>query len=85
MFTKISRFYVASDVDRTAIWSAAAVRRAAGWALWVFDAVPETLIEWQRRHQDRQALASLDDRLLRDVGISPAEAAREAAKPFWRA
>jgi uncharacterized protein YjiS (DUF1127 family) len=26
----------------------------------------------------------LDDRLLRDVGLSRAEAEREAHKPFWR-
>ena len=26
----------------------------------------------------------LDDRLLRDIGISRAQAVAEAAKPFWR-
>lgn len=29
-------------------------------------------------------MASLDDRLLVDVGISRSQAAREIAKPFWR-
>lgn len=37
----------------------------------------------QRRRQ-RRALAGLDARLLRDVGISAAQARCEAAKPFWR-
>jgi uncharacterized protein YjiS (DUF1127 family) len=39
---------------------------------------------WIERSRQRHALAGLDDRLLRDVGISRAEAAHEAAKPFWR-
>ena len=37
------------------------------------------------RHRQRRALARLDARLLRDVGISPEQAQAEAAKPFWRA
>jgi uncharacterized protein YjiS (DUF1127 family) len=44
----------------------------------------ETLVTWQRRAQERRRLATLDPRLLRDMGISEAEAAREAAIPFWR-
>ena len=44
-----------------------------------------TLLVWQRRADERGRLASLDTRLLRDMGISEAAAAREAAIPFWRA
>ena len=40
---------------------------------------------WQRRAADRSALGRLGPRLLADMGITPAEAAREAAKPFWQA
>jgi len=40
---------------------------------------------WYRRARERQALAELDEHLLRDCGLSRAEAHREAAKPFWRA
>ncbi len=47
-------------------------------------AILETLRVWQERDQQRRHLAALDDRLLRDMGISRAEAAREAAVPFWR-
>jgi uncharacterized protein YjiS (DUF1127 family) len=32
----------------------------------------------------RRRLLNLDDRMLRDVGISRAEVHGEAAKPFWR-
>ncbi len=48
-------------------------------------AILETLLVWQERDQQRRHLAALDDRLLSDMGISRAAAAREAAIPFWRA
>ena len=47
-------------------------------------AIMETLLVWQERGQQRRHLAALDDRLLSDMGISRADAAREAALPFWR-
>tara|TARA_R110000782_G_scaffold137811_1_gene230299 strand:- start:331 stop:549 length:219 start_codon:yes stop_codon:yes gene_type:complete len=34
--------------------------------------------------RQRRALARLDTRLLADVGLTRADAARECAKPFWR-
>ena len=43
-----------------------------------------TLLIWQRRAEDRRHLATLDPRLLIDMGISEAAAARESAIPFWR-
>jgi uncharacterized protein YjiS (DUF1127 family) len=36
------------------------------------------------RARQRRALARLDDRLLRDIGLSSADVADELAKPFWR-
>ena len=39
---------------------------------------------WQRRVEQRQQLASLDERLLKDMGISPMDASAEVAKPFWK-
>ena len=36
------------------------------------------------RWMQRQNLAELDERMLRDIGISRADVDREAAKPFWR-
>lgn len=35
------------------------------------------------RHSSRQALRALDDRLLKDIGISRADAEREAGRRFW--
>ena len=42
------------------------------------------LLLWQGRATQRHALARLDDRLLRDVGLSQSEVTRELRKPFWR-
>jgi len=36
-----------------------------------------------RRRRTRQALADLDRFLLKDIGVSHAEAEAEANRPFW--
>lgn len=40
---------------------------------------------WLSHRRERRALADLDARLLRDVGLTAADAWRESQKPFWRA
>ena len=45
----------------------------------------EAMLAWQDRLRQRQVLATMDDRLLRDMGVTRAEVAAEAEKPFWRA
>ena len=42
------------------------------------------LMTWQARAEYRQHLSSLDERLLKDAGITREEADAEAAKPFWK-
>jgi uncharacterized protein YjiS (DUF1127 family) len=42
------------------------------------------LREWRRRSRDRAALASFDDRMLRDIGVTRVDALFEINKPFWR-
>jgi uncharacterized protein YjiS (DUF1127 family) len=47
-------------------------------------AILEAFGEWRMRARSRAALAELDADALRDIGLWPSEARREAAKPFWR-
>ena len=44
----------------------------------------DTIRLWFSRSRQRRALAELNDHLLQDIGMSRDDAAREAAKPFWR-
>jgi uncharacterized protein YjiS (DUF1127 family) len=44
-----------------------------------------TLKLWRRRIVEREQLARLDERELRDIGVSAATVAAELDKPFWRA
>ncbi len=43
-----------------------------------------TLRAWLAKARGRRELAALDDRLLRDIGVTAAEARRESVVPFWR-
>ena len=43
-----------------------------------------TLREWRRRKNGRLELARLDDRMLRDIGLTRVDADYEINKPFWR-
>ena len=54
----------------------ARVGTAVAQAAWI-------VLDWQRRARDRHALMTLDMRMLRDIGITPSDADREARKPFW--
>lgn len=44
----------------------------------------EHVFVWVALARSRRALAQLDERGLRDIGLDRATAADEAAKPFWR-
>lgn len=51
----------------------------ARWAGLLFD----LLLRWQDRAGQRHALAALDDRMLKDVGLTRVDVYREVRKPFW--
>jgi uncharacterized protein YjiS (DUF1127 family) len=40
---------------------------------------------WRRRARDRAELAGLDDRMLKDIGLTRGDAEFLSNKPFWRA
>lgn len=44
----------------------------------------DTVLDWMQRERERRQLAALDHRLLRDIGLSRADALEEARKPFWK-
>jgi uncharacterized protein YjiS (DUF1127 family) len=41
------------------------------------------LLHWHELARQRRALLNLNDRMLKDIGITRAEAEREASRPFW--
>lgn len=45
--------------------------------------VVETLLRWQELSMQRRRLLELDVHMLKDIGISRADAVREAKRPFW--
>lgn len=50
---------------------------AADWAL-------GKMREWRRRSRERAQLTMLDDRMLRDIGLTHADREFLANKPFWK-
>lgn len=69
--------YSESGDRRTPLAAAAKVSAAL---LSLFDRIAT----WQERAQARRRLGQLDDWMLKDVGLSRADVAREMGKPFWR-
>jgi uncharacterized protein YjiS (DUF1127 family) len=41
-------------------------------------------LRWADRVRNRRMLAELDERMLRDIGLSCFDVQRETDKPFWR-
>ena len=74
-----SSLHAGSNVPYVA--SGHATRASAG----VLVRAADTLLGWIQRDRDRRALHNLDDRLLRDIGVTRVELEAEAGKPFWRA
>jgi uncharacterized protein YjiS (DUF1127 family) len=46
--------------------------------------VVDLLATWHQRAADRQHLLTLDEGMLRDIGLSRADVEFESRKPFWR-
>jgi uncharacterized protein YjiS (DUF1127 family) len=45
----------------------------------------DTLLTWLDRVRQRRHLAELDDRMLRDIGLSRGEVENEVSRRFWQA
>jgi uncharacterized protein YjiS (DUF1127 family) len=60
-------------------------RRAIGRSLRrALNVVVATMQKWQQRSRERAELRRLDDRMLRDIGITRGDVWQEINKPFWR-
>jgi uncharacterized protein YjiS (DUF1127 family) len=46
--------------------------------------VAERALIWLERARQRRQLAELSDHMLRDIGLTRADAWAESEKPFWR-
>lgn len=44
----------------------------------------DLIFVWQERHRQRIELARMDQRMLRDLGLSAQDISSEADKPFWQ-
>lgn len=50
----------------------------------MFVRLAETIVVALERRRQRLALARLDDRMLRDIGLTSADVEGEVSKPFWK-
>ena len=48
-----------------------------------FYRVVDRVQQWQAMAKERRQLLALDQRMLKDIGVSQADAMREANRPFW--
>ncbi len=73
-------------VERSSNGLRAAPRFAAvpGWIWMAPGAALDLLWLWQCRLAERERLLALDDHMLKDLGLSRADAEGEGRKPFWR-
>ena len=55
----------------------------ARWRL-ILGSMVATLRDWRRRSAERSALATLDERTLRDIGVDPGAVDYEMRQSFWR-
>jgi uncharacterized protein YjiS (DUF1127 family) len=45
----------------------------------------DALLTWAERAKERRKLATFNDHMLRDIGVTRADVMAETSKPFWRA
>jgi uncharacterized protein YjiS (DUF1127 family) len=77
-------------LSRAAPWRPERIPEATLWQAFphrltgFLSGVGAVLREWRRRRNGRLELARLDERMLRDIGLTHADAEYEMNKPFWR-
>ena len=51
---------------------------------WTVTGLTDMFVIWHDRMRQRAVLRDFDDHRLRDIGLTRAQALKEARKPFWR-
>lgn len=70
---------------RAPAWTVAgAGRMAAAAAAMALHHAASTLMTWHARAVERRQLASLDERMRHDIGLTAVDLWHETNKPFWR-
>ncbi|MGH6938942.1 DUF1127 domain-containing protein [Hypericibacter sp.] len=59
-------------------------RRIDGLARRLIGSVTTSLCRWRQRARDRQYLDGLNDRMLKDLGLTRAQVESDLLKSFWR-
>jgi uncharacterized protein YjiS (DUF1127 family) len=57
------------------------------WLAWLASRLrhlPDQLLMWLERSRQRRVLGAMDDRMLRDIGVSRGAAFAETRKWFWQ-
>ncbi len=67
----------------TAGGAVAAPLRAFGKVRRVTVKCLKIIMVWQERAEQRHALSELNEQMLKDIGVSGADAYKEVLKPFW--
>lgn len=77
------RFNLVPDETRRTVYHPAEISAGSG-PFGFGRTIRAALREAWRRHRSRTHLATLSDRMLKDIGVTRAEAEFEANKPFWK-
>jgi uncharacterized protein YjiS (DUF1127 family) len=72
--------YNARDKSRSYFVRPTRTKADGGLVTRLFD----QLFTWLDRARQRRHLGALDDRLLRDIGLSRSDVEHEVSRPFWQ-
>jgi uncharacterized protein YjiS (DUF1127 family) len=80
----VSTICAGGNVNCSAQTGAIRPRRSVSTELkQVFRRILEWVLAYEGKRLSRIALSELTDEQLADIGVTPSEARREAARPFW--
>jgi uncharacterized protein YjiS (DUF1127 family) len=83
--TMPSRGLGSGPLEGFATWLSAGILRGARFGDRLAVVGLTSVLAWRERTRQRKALAGLNDRMRRDIGLSAADIHRESNKPFWLA